>query len=213
VPDASEATTVVEVFADVCCPFTHLGLLRFVERRAAVDRHDVRLWVRAWPLEIVNGSPLGAAFIAEEIEDIRGQVAPEAFVGFDQEAFPPSSLPAMTLAALAYDDGLERGEQVSLELRHLLFEQGTDIADPATLRDVADRHGLDLSSDQLNDPAPVLADLEVGRQRGVIGSPHFYTPSGGYFCPSLDIERDARGHLRIHTDPEGFEAFMADSLR
>ena len=27
--------TVIEVFADVACPFTHVGLVRFVERRNA----------------------------------------------------------------------------------------------------------------------------------------------------------------------------------
>ena len=56
---------VIEVFADVACPFTHIGLRRLVEQRAALGRDDVTLLVRAWPLELVNGKPLDPAFIYE----------------------------------------------------------------------------------------------------------------------------------------------------
>src|SRR6478735_6336015 len=40
----------IEVFADVRCPFAHVGLRRLVERRRALGRDDVRLVVRAWPM-------------------------------------------------------------------------------------------------------------------------------------------------------------------
>jgi predicted DsbA family dithiol-disulfide isomerase len=205
----SEPGTCIEVFADVCCPFTHLGLQRLVAYRSAIGRDDVRLRVRAWPLEIVNGEPLDPAFISEEIDDIRDQVAPDAFAGFDTRAFPSSSLPAMTLAASAYDTGLDVGEAVSLELRDLLFEQGVDVGALDVLVEVAARHGLAVTADELRDPARVRADHAAGIARGVVGSPHFFTPSGGFFCPALDISRDARGHLHILTDPEGFDAFVA----
>ena len=131
--------TVIEVFADVACPFTHVGLRRFVGRRAELGREDVTLRVRAWPLEIVNGQPLDPHFIAEEIDDIRRQVAPALFQGFTEAAFPVSSLPALTLAAAAYDESLATGEQVSLALRDLLFEQGIDIADTTVLARLASR--------------------------------------------------------------------------
>jgi len=204
----SEPGITIEVFADMCCPFTHLGLQRFVARRAAVGRDDVRLWVRAWPLEIVNGTPLDAGFIAEEIDDIRNQVAPDAFAGFDARAFPASSVPAMTLAAVAYETGLEVGEAVSLELRDRLFERGLGIADADELTEVAARHGLVVTPGELADPSRVLVDHAAGLGRGVIGSPHFFTPAGGFFCPALDVHRDDRGHLHIHADPLGFDAFL-----
>ena len=38
-----DADPVVEVFADVLCPFAHVGIRRFVERRHAAGRDDVRL--------------------------------------------------------------------------------------------------------------------------------------------------------------------------
>ncbi len=200
-----DGSTVVEVFADVGCPFTHVGLRRFVEHRAEVGREDVRLRVRSWPLEIVNGEALDAEFIAEEVDDIRRQIAPSMFADFSAARFPASSLPAMGLAASAYGVSIEAGERVSLELRDLLFEHGTDIADPEVLTRVAAEVGLSLDAVDVD---AVRADHAEGVARGVIGSPHFFTPAGGFFCPALDVSRDDRGHLRILADPDGFEAFL-----
>jgi predicted DsbA family dithiol-disulfide isomerase len=196
---------IIEVFADVACPFTHAGLRRFVERRHALGRDDVALRVRAWPLEIVNGHPLDAQFIAEEIDDLRAQVAAELFTGFDETSFPATSLPALALAAAAYDQDIGTGERVSLALRDELFERGTDIADHDVLERLADAHGVPVD---LADTRRVLEDHAEGVARGVIGSPHFFTPAGSFFCPALDVERDSRGHLRITADG-GFDEFMA----
>ncbi len=197
---------VIEVFADVACPFTHVGLRRLVERRAEAGRSDVALWVRSWPLELVNGAPLDPDFIAEEVVELRHQVAPELFGGFQVEHFPATSLPALALSAAAYERGLDVGEAVSLEVRDLLFEQGIDIADVAVLSGVAARHGLDFDPD---DPDVVLADRAEGERRGVIGSPHYFTGDGGFFCPALEVGRDDEGHLRVLPDPARFDAFVA----
>lgn len=201
---------VIEVFADVGCPFTHVGLRRFVERRADEGLEDeVALRVRSWPLEVVNGSPLDAHFIAEEVDDIRRQVAPDLFGGFREERFPPTFLPAMTLAAAAYRVAPEVGEDVSLTLRDLLFEQGVDVSDHAVLAGLAEAHGVPVD---LDDPSPVLADHAEGVARGVVGSPHFFTAEGTFFCPSLDVGRDESGHLRVTADPVGFDRFLSSCL-
>lgn len=195
----------IEVFADVLCPFTHIGLRRFLARRDEVGRDDVRLRVRAWPLEVVNGTPLDAAFIAEEVDEIRPQAAPDLFTGFREDSFPSSSLPAMALAAAGYEADLATGEAISLALRDLLFEQGRDVGDPEVLAELAAAHGLTVH-DRHRDA--VLADHAEGVERGVIGSPHFFTPDGGFFCPSLDVHRDDAGHLVVRADPAGFLAFV-----
>lgn len=200
--------TVIEVFADVACPFTHVGLLQFVDRRRELGRDDVVLHVRSWPLEIVNGQPLDPHFIAEEIDDIRGQIEHPTFAHFSEATFPATSLPALTLAARASDGDLETGERVSLALRDLLFEQGVDVADVDVLLRLANEHGIDIGRDELTDPTRVEADHAEGVRRHVIGSPHFFTPGGSFFCPSLDVGRDASGHLRITAD-SGFDAFVA----
>ena len=197
--------TVIEVFADVGCPFTHVGLRRFVERRAELGRDDAVLHVRAWPLEIINGKPLDPPFIAEEVDEIREQVASDLFTGFVESSFPASSIPALTLAAAAYQQDLATGERVSLALRDLLFEQGVDISDTAVLRRLADEHGLSVD---LDDATQVHADHAAGVARNVTGSPHFFTPAGGFFCPALAVSRDDAGHLRITADLDGFGRFL-----
>lgn len=194
---------VVEVFADVGCPFTHVGLVRYVEARTARGGGP-RLHVRAWPLELVNGRPLDPGFIAEEVDEIREQVAGDLFTSFRPESFPSTSLPAMSLAAAAYRVDLATGERVSLALRHALFEAGLDVAEPGVLAGVAEAHGL-AGADA--DEAEVIAEWELGQRRGVVGSPHFFTPNGGFFCPALDIRR-VDGHLRITADEAGFNAFL-----
>ena len=198
--------TVIEVFADVACPFTHVGLRRFVDLRAELGRPDVALLVRAWPLEVVNGQPLDPHFIAEEVDDIRRQVAPTLFGGFTEAAFPSSSLPALVLAAAAYDRDIVTGERVSLALRDLLFEQATDIADTRVLKQLAAEHDVRVD---LSDTRRVLDDHADGVARGVIGSPHFFTPDGGFFCPALDVHRDATGQLQIALDASGFDVFIS----
>ena len=208
----SEPAPFIEVFADVGCPFTHLGLRRLTAHRASIGRDDVRLWVRAWPLEIVNGKPLDADFIAEEVDDIRRQVDPHGFVEFDQSNFPATFVPAMTLAAIAYERSLDAGEAVSLELRQLLFEQGVDVASPDVLAAVAGRHDLRITPGELDDPTRVMADHAEGVARGVLGSPHFFTATAGFFCPSLDIHRDAEGHLHIELDPAGLDEFASSAF-
>lgn len=199
----------IEVYADVGCPFTHVGLRRFVARRAELGRDDVRLIVRSWPLEVVNRAPMQPAFIAEEIDEIRRQLGEDVFVGFREDCFPSTSMPAMALAAAAYQVGADVGERVSLELRDMLFEQGVDIADHVNLLDLADKHGVAVD---LDDQGRVLEDHAAGTKRGVIGSPHFFTPVSDHFCPALEVSRDESGDLRVKADPVGFDRFVAECL-
>lgn len=193
----------IEVFADVICPFTHVGLRRLAARRDA-EGHDVRLHVRSWPLELVNGHPVDPATIAHEIAVIRDDAAPDLFAGFDADVFPATSIPAMALTAAAYRHDEATGEAVALELRDLLFEQGVDVADPGVLAALAARHGL--PSTAPDERAAVEADYAEGQRRGVKGSPHFFVGGTDAFCPSLDISKPD-GELRVAFDREAFEEF------
>jgi predicted DsbA family dithiol-disulfide isomerase len=198
---------VIEVFADVVCPFTYVGLERLRAHRDRVGRDDVALFVRSWPLELVNGEPVPRDLLVEEITELRATVAPLMFRGVDPERFPMTSLPALALAASAYRDGLRTGEWVSVAMREALFERGRDLTDPAELARIGRVAGLEPPHDR--DYAAVRADLDEGRRRSVIGSPHFFVDGRGYFCPSLDLERED-GRLRIHFDVEGFDEFVRD---
>jgi predicted DsbA family dithiol-disulfide isomerase len=201
--------TVIDVYADVACPFTHVGLRRFVERRTERRRDDVLLRVHAWPLELVNGEPVGRELVTEEVEQLQDQAAPDLFQGFDPAALPATSMPAFALAAAAYRHSDAVGERVSLALREELFERGHDIADPDRLARLATAEGFELPD--LTDDSTPRADWEEGKRRGVEGSPHYFVGDEGFFCPVLDIKK-VDGHLRVKVDDEQFTRFLERAL-
>jgi predicted DsbA family dithiol-disulfide isomerase len=200
------ALAAIEVFADVVCPFTHVGLTRTVQSRFEQGRTDVVLRVRSWPLELVNGASMTADHVARRVEALRDQVAPELFAGFDPRHVPASSIPALSLAAAAYRQGDDTGERLSLALRRALFEEGRDLSDPDVLQQLADDHGVLLMAE---DEATVRLDWHEGRRRGVKGSPHFFCGSIEAFCPALDIRTDASGAVTIRANPSRLDLFLA----
>lgn len=153
----------------------------------------------------MNGEPLPPELLVEEIVELRASVAPGLFTGFDSVLFPMTSLPALALANRAYRISMRRGELVSLALRDALFERGADLSDPTQVGAIGATFGV--GEPDASDEAAVLADLEAGRARGVIGSPHFFVDGAGFFCPTLSIQR-VDGHMEITFDPDGFTAFV-----
>jgi len=206
---SAEPGQVIEVFADIVCPFTHVGLRRLVAYREQMHREDVAIRVRAWPLELVNEELVPQELLVEEIAQLQDTVAPDLFTAFTPELFPMSSLPALALAATAYRTDLARGERVSLALREALFEAGRDLTDPVELLRIGDLSSLE---ELRTGEADVQADYAEGRARGVIGSPHFFVGGEGFFCPTLAIER-VDGHLSVSFDAEGFDEFIDRCFR
>jgi predicted DsbA family dithiol-disulfide isomerase len=198
--------TEIVVFADVSCPFAHVGLTRIEAYRQTLGGEAPRLRVRAWPLEIVNGTALAGPALAPKIDALRRGVAPDLFGGFHVDAFPPTTLPALAAEAAAYRAGPDVGMRFSLAVRELLFEQGRDISDSGVLDALITRTGSPVPTPADHDA--VLADHRDGVERGVKGSPHFFTPGGDFFCPTLDIHHDERGY-DIAFDQSGFETFIA----
>lgn len=198
----------VEVFADVLCPFTHAGLHTLLDRRAERGLAEPRLRIRAWPLELINGTPLDAHHIAAEIVALRESVRPDLFTGFSVETFPKTSMAAFALTAAADRTGDPAlSENVGMALRDAVFEQGLDIGRPEVVETVAARFGL-TPLDAEDTAAAVRADWDEGKQRGVVGSPHFFTAAGGsWFCPALAISRDDVGNF-IVAWKEGSAAFV-----
>lgn len=201
--------TVLEVFADIVCPFTHVGLLRLVQARREYGA-STPIRVRAWPLEWVNGRPVEAATVAEEIEALRANVAPDEFRGFDPASFPASSIPAFAVAHVAYDVSGDLGERTSLALRHTLFDEGRDPCDPDVLATIAAAAGLDATTVPTIEEAEALVrvDWDEGKRRGVEGSPHFFFGDDTWFCPVLDISRDDRGTMHVRENVEREREFF-----
>jgi predicted DsbA family dithiol-disulfide isomerase len=202
---------VIEVYADIWCPFTHVGLRSVLRRRHQLGRDDVVVRVRAWPLELVNGKPLDRPSVEKHVHDLRMQVAPDLFAGFDADNLPLTSLPALAVAAAAYRQDERTGEAVSVALRDALFEEGLDISHPAVLTDVATAHGV--GDIRPEDDRAVLVDWHDGQLRGVQGSPHFFCGEADVFCPSLDISKDEEGHLRLRRNIEALDAFLATCFK
>jgi 2-hydroxychromene-2-carboxylate isomerase len=202
--------TPIEIYADIWCPFAHVGLRAVVQRRRDLGRDDKPLRVIGWPLELVNQRPLDPDATQAHVDELRDQVAPDLFAGFDRSRFPTTTLPALALTASAYRQGDGFGERVSLGLRDALFEDGLDISEPDVLAAVARANGVGPAGP--GDEAQVLEDWRTGQDRGVKGSPHFFCGELESFCPSLNLERDAGGHLHIRRDAEALGSFLSECL-
>jgi predicted DsbA family dithiol-disulfide isomerase len=198
---------VLEVYADVTCPFTHVGLHRISEERDRRGRPDLHLRVRAWPLELVNGVPMDAHFVAGEAAALQKSVAPDLFAGIDETTFPSTTLPALAWSEAAYRVGPEVGERAALVVRDLVFEHGRDVGNPAVLAAASAALGVPDVTDADRDA--VRADFEAGKGKGVQGSPTFLVGGRSWFCPALDI-RKVGDELRVDFDRDAFEAFVAD---
>ena len=196
----------IQIYADVWCPFAHVGLRCVVERRAQMGRQDVALDIRAWPLELVNGTPLDPATTASHVRDLRAQVAPDLFSHFDSKHFPTTCLPALACIHTAYRMDLRTGEAVSLALRTALFEEGLDISRPNVLSEVANAHGVGPATEE--DEGSIVSDWQEGVQRGVKGSPHFFCGDHDVFCPSLNITKDGSGHMEVKTTMRDLDDFL-----
>jgi predicted DsbA family dithiol-disulfide isomerase len=198
----------VEVFADILCPFTHVGLHMLIDRRAERGRTEPHLRIRAWPLELINGAPLDPHHIGAEITALRASVRPDLFAGFSVDTFPPTSMVAFALSAAADRTGDPvLAEDVGMALRDAVFEQGLDIGRPEVVAAIAARFALDpLDADATE--AAVRVDWEEGSARGVIGSPHFFTgDDASWFCPGLAISRDDVGNFVVAWK-QGSETFV-----
>ena len=201
---------VIEVFADIWCPFAHVGLQTIHAQRVQAGRTDVAIWVRAWPLELVNGAPLDPVLTAEHANELREQVAPNLFRHLDLTRFPSSTLDALALANQAYRTDLQVGERVSFALRDAIFEEGRDISDPSALKTLARALGVAMPDE--SDREAVVADWHEGQRRGVLGSPHFFCGDDDVFCPSLDITKDPVKGLSIVRDTSRLTEFLARCL-
>ena len=197
---------VVEVFADIACPFTHVGLRRFWSHRQEVGVTVPILRVRAWPLELVNGHALDGPSLAPKVVALRAEVALDLFAGFNPDRFPATTLPALAAEVAAYRQGPEVGETFSLAVRWALFEDGLDVSDEDVLRELREPRGV--PEPTRADRASVHDDLLEGQRRGVAGSPHFFTAGGDYFCPSLDIQHDDSGY-NVSFDAVGYHRFVS----
>ncbi len=192
----------IEVFADIWCPFAWVGL-QIVRERRDERAPGTPIVVRAWPLELVNRSPMNVDKTVHHVHDLRTQLHVELFEGFDPQHFPTTTLPGLALVAAATREG--RNEAASFRVREALWEQGRDIGDSAVAASLATELGVTVTD---TDRQTVLDDYAEGQRRGVKGSPHFFCGGRDEFCPTLSLSRDDEGQLHVERDPARLEAFL-----
>jgi 2-hydroxychromene-2-carboxylate isomerase len=198
---------VIEVFADIWCPFTHVGLKLVAGELGDRGRQDVTIRVRSWPLEWVNGRPMDPHATLDHVNELRDQTSTELFVGFDASSFPHSTVPVLALVARAYTADLKLGQAVSFEVRDWLFERGLDVSEPDAVAAIASSFGL--GPPEPDDYATVVSEWKEGRRRQVAGSPHFFCAGANVFCPSLQISKDPHGGRRtIQTNLSRLQGFL-----
>ena len=195
----------VEVYADITCPFTHVGLKRVVEHVNAMSE-PAEVIVRAWPLEWVNGTPLAVDAVLVKADALTEQLGVDDFSELRADAWPTSTIPALNLAASAYARDAATGLAVSLDLRAALFERGENVGDADVLARIAAAHDLPVPG--IDTSPAVQTDYDGGLTRGVKGSPHFFVASDDFFCPALDLGHDADGHLTARFDADMLADFF-----
>lgn len=195
----------IDVFADVSCPFAYVQLEQLASRRTLLGM-DVHIRIRAWPLELVNDGPSDRSKIADEVAALQAQLDSPLFAGFDLQRLPSTTLPALDLAALAYRHSDGVGEQVSLALRKALFLDGRDVSDAAVLGDIATDFGL--GSPGPSERNDVLKDWMDGQTRSVEGSPHFFCADRNVFSPGLAIS-DSNDEIIVTPTVDTIDAFFA----
>ena len=204
---SAKPVQVIEVFADIWCPFTHVGLKLAARQLRDRGRQDMAIRVRSWPLEWVNGRPLDPTATLDHVNELRDQVSADLFVGFDASRFPHSTVPVLALVAHAYRADPELGQALSFEVREWFFERGLDVSDPDTLTAIARSFGL--GAPDPDDYIAVVTDWKEGDRRGVEGSPHFFCAGVSVFCPSLQISKNPQsGDRTIDTNLNRLQAFL-----
>ncbi|WP_395152487.1 DsbA family protein [Ilumatobacter sp.] len=198
-------TATIEVFADINCPFTHVGL-KVIAAEVETLNQAVDIRVRAWPLEWVNGSSLDVDGVALKVAALEAQLDVDDFRGFRRDRWPHTTLSALNLVDAAYQRDPATGFAVSLLLRRLLFEEGQDISDQQVLAEVANEFALPMPPMEASDG--VQADYAEGKRRGVRGSPDFWIEGREFFCPSLDIGHDPDGNLTAEFDDAGIREIV-----
>jgi len=177
----------VVLFADISCPWAHAAVYRWREARARLGLiGEVKLDVRAFPLELINEQSTPRRILDAEIPVVGGMEPKAGWQVWNgrPDDWPVTTLPAIEAVYAAKRQGLDASADLDRALRVALFRDSRNISMHYEILEVAASvRGLD--SDALTElleqgeaRPEIFDDLEVARQDPVQGSPHFFFADG-----------------------------------
>lgn len=201
------------VWGDVTCPWATLAVHRLHEARSRLGLDaDVRLDLRAFPLELFNGAPTPRKLVDAEIGAV-GALAPD--FGWQIWQAEPSDYPSTVLLALeavqaAKTRSLVASEQLDLALRHAFFSRSRHVGMRDVILDAATRcpdvDAVELAA-MLDDGSArhaVMEQYEIAQGDEVKGSPHVFLPDGSSMHnPGIEMHWEGE-------KPAGFPVIDAD---
>jgi predicted DsbA family dithiol-disulfide isomerase len=190
---------VITVYGDLLCPFASLAIAGL---RAARDRlgRDVRLDIRAFPLELINKAPHSYGRLEAEKAMLVG-IAPG--LGWRRWHAAPSKWPVTSLLPLeavqtakrASIGGLAASEELDSALRRAFFVDSRCIALLPVVLEVAeecaqvDSYQLWVALKEGAGRAEVFAQLGEQERGAVRASPHVFTAEGrDWLNPGLEMD-------------------------
>jgi predicted DsbA family dithiol-disulfide isomerase len=210
---------VVTVYADLVCPFATFTLrgLRAARERLGLD---VRLDLRAFPLELVNRRPHDLGLIELE-KPVLAELEP--YLGWRRWRADPATWPVTSLMALEAVQaakrpevgGLVASDELDSALRRALFLDSRCIAILPVILEVAeecpdmDRGALAADLHHGVGRVDVMAQYAYVERKHVRTSPHVFTPDGrSWPSPGMDLDRRGDYPVVNRYDPEAYERIL-----
>ena len=173
----------IEVFADIWCPFAHVGL-RAIQERAGPERSHRR--VDLGPSVAVaigeRRAPRSDGHLATRRRTCESRSPRSCSATSTSDRFPTSTLDALALANRAYRSGLHSGERASFALRDALFEEGRDVSDPRRPRIPGERSGRGHAR---RSPTARLSWRTGTKESGAVSSAHHISSVATPTCSAL----------------------------
>lgn len=198
-PEFGPEPDVLTVYADIACPWASLTLhgLRRARRRRGLQ--NLRIDLRAYPLELVNKRPIAKRTLDAEMPVVGGL---DESLGWQVWRRPQYEFPVSTLLALEAVQaakrrdvgGLAASDQLDAALRRALFAESRcitllpEILDVAASCDRVDEQALAKALHLGSGRAEVMTQWRRAKDRAVHGSPHVFLPDGReWFNPGVEV--------------------------
>lgn len=227
-PEFSPEPGVLTVYADVVCPWASLALHGLRRARHRRDLRKVRIDLRAYPLELVNGVPNPKRVVDTEVPVVGGL---SESLGWRSWNRPPYEWPVSSLLALEAVQaakrpevgGLAASDELDAALRRALFVDSRCISLLPVICEIAE------SCPAVN-TAALTRSLYLGSGRAEVitqwrntadrvqGSPHVFLPDGTeWHNPGVEVHWTAEPGIGFPTilsyDPTVYDEILDAVVR